>query len=270
MEHVEESPFLSSCRIECSLDRNNIFRVVGLVIGENHQLRNIQERAEGLVPEAGVDSFSFSEHPVTVVGFLDLDEGQGDAIHKAGDIGTETVVGLWILAGEFGCAMPMVSRWFVEVDEADTACGRQFMVECPSEVVVLGGLYDFRQAKVYLILADAWIYLRDGFSEHRDKNVGTWFEIILVYMVDICVSQPMKVNSRRDLNACVFIESFAHFPASPIFRALICCLDLSPFALWLEIQISIFSCLEIYSFPIGHIKVFTGIMYLYVALDVRS
>ena len=135
-EHIEERA--APCRggIERTLNRNNVLRVVFLVVREDHQLRDIQERAKCLIPESRIDSFAFSEHTLVVVGLLDFYERQGQSVYEAGDVWSEIVVRLGILARELRGAMPKVVIGIVEVYESHSTIRGYFLIELTAEVVV--------------------------------------------------------------------------------------------------------------------------------------
>ena len=120
-EHVEECPLLCVCRVERPLNGNNVLGIVFLIVGEYHQLRDVQERAKRLVAESRVDALAFGKHPLVVVGFLDFDKGKRKAIHKARNVRAKVVMRVRILARELGGAMPEVIVRIVEVYVSNAA-----------------------------------------------------------------------------------------------------------------------------------------------------
>jgi len=57
-EHIEESLFLCSATVECTLDWHSVIVVVFLVVGENHQLGEVEETPEATPTHALVDAIS--------------------------------------------------------------------------------------------------------------------------------------------------------------------------------------------------------------------
>lgn len=91
--------------------------VVGIlhVVGENHELGGVDEATKFRVLEASVDSISFRENAIAVVGLFHLDEGQGNAVDEEGDIGPEFFVA--ISTGEFSDNVEGVFREVLEIDD---------------------------------------------------------------------------------------------------------------------------------------------------------
>ena len=120
------------------MQRHTILGVVLLIVGEHHQLGDIQETAELLVSHALVHAVSFSQNAVLVVGNLHLDKSQWQAVHKASDIGTEIVAAVLVLASEFGGAMPIIVVRIVEVNNPQSTGRIDDLVELASQIVVVG------------------------------------------------------------------------------------------------------------------------------------
>ena len=122
-EYIEERLTLGNGGVERSLHRHDILRVVFLIVREDHQLRDIQERAKRLIAKTHVDALALRQHTVMIVRFFDLDKGKRKTIDEAGDIRAEIVLGVRVFAREFRRAVPEVVVGVVEVDNALAACG---------------------------------------------------------------------------------------------------------------------------------------------------
>ena len=57
--------------------------VVLHVVGEHHQLGDVEKTPEARIAAAGDDAVALGQHAFTVVGFLDLDEYQRQAVDAA-------------------------------------------------------------------------------------------------------------------------------------------------------------------------------------------
>jgi hypothetical protein len=100
-EAIEGGVSSCSSAIESSLDRNySPHRIVLHIIGENHQLRDVDKAPECLVGHSLVDSVSFSKNSIVIIRFLDFNEGKRKPIHKTSYVWTETVAGVRILTGK--------------------------------------------------------------------------------------------------------------------------------------------------------------------------
>ena len=75
-EHIEESLSLSRAAIECTLDRHTALIVVLLIVGEYHQLRNVEEAAEARLAHTGVYAFTLRQNTLMIIGLLHLDKSQ--------------------------------------------------------------------------------------------------------------------------------------------------------------------------------------------------
>ena len=120
-EDVEERPLPCGGCIKRTLNGNDILRIVLLIVREDHQLCDVQERPERLVAEARVDAFALCQHTVVIVRLLNLDECERQAVHKTSDVRSEIVVRVWVFTRELSGAMPEVVFGVVEIDESNAA-----------------------------------------------------------------------------------------------------------------------------------------------------
>ena len=57
-------------------NRDLAILIVLLVVGEDHQLGDVEEGTEGFIPHPGVDAATFSKYSLVVEGLFDLYEGK--------------------------------------------------------------------------------------------------------------------------------------------------------------------------------------------------
>ena len=112
-ETVERHVLASACAIESALDRHYSAACVVLhVVGEDHQLRDIDEAAESLVGESVlVHALALGKHTTGVIRFLHFNKAKWQAVHKQCDVGSELVFS--VLASELrGEMVNVVCRVF--------------------------------------------------------------------------------------------------------------------------------------------------------------
>ena len=118
-KYIEENLVAGGGGIESSLNGNNPFVVVLLIVGEDHQLRDIDEATEPLVFHPGLDAVLFGKNTFCVVRLFNLNEGKGEAIYKARDVGAEVVSAFLVLTGEFCGDVPLVVVWVGKIYQLD-------------------------------------------------------------------------------------------------------------------------------------------------------
>ena len=137
-ESIEEHLSLAHAGIESTLDRHTIVGIVLLVVGEDHQLSDIQKTAEIALAHTSMHAFAFCQHTLTVLWFLDLDMHQWQAVDKTGDIRAEVILSSLIGALQFDGAAPVVVLGIIKVDETTVGLVEQLVIELSTEVVVAG------------------------------------------------------------------------------------------------------------------------------------
>ena len=73
-KYIKESLFLCCAAVERTLYRHSVIIVVFLVVGENHQLCEVEETSEATPAHALVDALSLCKDSFMVVWLLDLDK----------------------------------------------------------------------------------------------------------------------------------------------------------------------------------------------------
>ena len=107
-ECTEECVFLACGCIECSRDRNYSIFVVLFIVREYHELSHIEERLEGTISHASVDSATLYKNTLIVVWLLHLNEYQRHTIDEDGYIWTEIVCGTIVFTCKLRGYMPLV------------------------------------------------------------------------------------------------------------------------------------------------------------------
>lgn len=97
--------------------------VIFLVVGEDHQLCDVEESSETTLAHPFVDAFSLCQNAVMVIWLFHFDKYQRESIDKAGDVRTEIVIGVLVFAWQFGGDVPVIVLWMVEVDELNAMIG---------------------------------------------------------------------------------------------------------------------------------------------------
>ena len=174
------------------MQRHTILGVVLLVVGEHHQLGDIQETTKLLVGHALVHAVSFGQNAVLVVGYLHLDKSQWQTVHKASDVGTEIVAAVLILASEFGGAMPIIVVRIVEVDDSQSTGRIDDLVKLASQIVVIGDTHQSVKQQINIFLRSVRIQFFHLPFEHISKDIG--LTIIVVNRRKIRIAQSHKVQ----------------------------------------------------------------------------
>ena len=118
------------------MNRNTVVVIIFLIIGENHQLRDVDKAPECLVGHSLVDSVSFSENSIVIIRFLDFNEGKRKPIHKTSYVWTETVTCVRILTGKFSGNVPLVIVGILEIDKFKTTVGREYGIELFAQIII--------------------------------------------------------------------------------------------------------------------------------------
>ena len=118
------------------MNRNTVVVIIFLIIGENHQLRDVDKAPECLVGHSLVDSVSFSENSIVIIRFLDFNEGKRKPIHKTSYVWTETVTGIRIFTGKFRGNVPLVIVSILEIDKLKTTVGREYGIELFAQIII--------------------------------------------------------------------------------------------------------------------------------------
>ena len=105
------------------MNRNTVVVIIFLIVGENHQLSDVDKASECPVGHSPVDSVSFSKNPVVIIRFLNFNEGKRKPIHKTSYVWTETVTSVRILTGKFRGNVPLVIVSILEIDKLKTTVG---------------------------------------------------------------------------------------------------------------------------------------------------
>lgn len=144
-EAVETRFVFRSRAIEYAFNRDNTaLGIVLHVVGENHQLRDIDKAAELFLREPFIiHPLAFDHHAAYVVRLLDLDKHEREPIDEQRNVGAETFIA--ILASEFRRAMVRVIFWVFKIDQAKRRIAGQALVELLAQIVVIQFLLDVRK-----------------------------------------------------------------------------------------------------------------------------
>ena len=136
-ETVERHVLASASAIKSALDRHYSAACVVLhVVGEDHQLRDIDEAAESFVGEAVlVHALALGKHTTGVIRFLHLNKDQRKTVDKECYIRSELV--LAVAAGELRREMVQVLLGMVEIYEFIRRHGNETMIERFAQIVIV-------------------------------------------------------------------------------------------------------------------------------------
>ena len=141
-EHIEESLSLSRAAIECTLDRHTALIVVLLIVGEYHQLRNVEEAAEARLAHSGVYAFTLRQNTLMIIGLLHLDKSQWHAIDETGDIRTEIVLRVFVFISKLRGNVPIVVVRIVKVNKFYSVIGRKHLIQLAPQIIIIGNVYN--------------------------------------------------------------------------------------------------------------------------------
>ena len=114
-EIVENGGVIGGAGIERTLNRLRRAILILHVVGEHHQLRDVDEAPKARVAAARDDAVALGQHAFPVVGFLDLDKRQRHAVDEQDDVGPELIV--TVLAGQLCDDMETVVVEVLEIDQ---------------------------------------------------------------------------------------------------------------------------------------------------------
>ena len=123
-EYIEEYLIAGCGGIEGTLNRDYPFVVVLLIVRKDHQLRNVDEATEPLVLHPGLYAVLLSKDTLSIVGLLDLNESEREAVNKTRDVGAEIVAAFLILTGEFCGDVPLVVVRVGKINQLNATDGR--------------------------------------------------------------------------------------------------------------------------------------------------
>ena len=123
-EYIEEDLIAGGGGVEGPLNRNNPFVVVLLIVGEDHQLRDVDEATEPLVLHPGLNAVLFGKDTLGIVGLLNLNESKRETVNKTRNVGAEVVAAFLILTGEFCGDVPLVVVRVGKINQLDATDGR--------------------------------------------------------------------------------------------------------------------------------------------------
>ena len=179
------------------MQRHTILCVVLLIVGEHHQLGDIQETAKFLVGHALVHPVALGQNAVLVVGNLHLNKCQWQTVHKASDVGAEIVAAVLILASEFGGAMPIIVVRIVEVNNPQSTGRINDLVKLASQIVVVSNTHQGVKQQINIFLQSVRIQFFNLPFEHIRKDIG--LTVIVVNRRKIRIAQSHKVQYGRYL-----------------------------------------------------------------------
>ena len=142
---VETRLVFRSRAIENAFNRDNTaLGIVLHVVGENHQLRDVDKAAELFLREAFVvHPLAFGHHAAYVVRLLDLDKHEREPVNEQRNVGAETFIA--ILASEFRRAMVRIVFRMFEINQAKRRIAGKALVELLAQIVVIQFLLDVRK-----------------------------------------------------------------------------------------------------------------------------
>ena len=144
-EAVETRFVFRSRAIEHAFNRDNTaLGIVLHVVGENHQLRDVDKTAELFLRKAlVVHPLAFGHHAAYVVRLLDLDKHEREPVDEQRNVGAEIFIA--VLASEFRRAMVRVVFWVFKIDQAKRRIAGQALVELLAQIVVIQFLLNVRK-----------------------------------------------------------------------------------------------------------------------------
>ena len=144
-EAVETRFVFRSRAIEHAFNRDNTaLGIVLHVVGENHQLRDVDKTAELFLREPLiVHPLAFGHHTAYVVRLLDLDKHEREPVDEQRNVGAETFIA--ILASEFRRAMVSVIFRVFKINQAKRRIAGQALVELLTQIIVIQFLLNVRK-----------------------------------------------------------------------------------------------------------------------------
>ena len=194
---VEHRRVVRRAGVERTLDRLRRAVFVLHVVGEHHQLRDVDEAPKFGITAARDDAMALGQHAFTVVGFLHLDKGQRHAVDEQGDVGPKLVV--TVFAGQFRNDVEAVVVEIFEVDQAGAGAFGEPVVKRFTKVLVIEQEFDVRQQAGNVIRTQFRIDAGDGFVEERWEDVGVDVPSG-VFQGQIAVTQPHQVQDAGDFD----------------------------------------------------------------------
>ena len=105
------------------------------VVGEDHQLRDVDKTPEFWIAAARDDAVALSQHAFAVIGLFDLDKRQRHAIDEQGDVWAELFIA--IFARQFGDHMEAVVLKIFKINQPNARALAQPVVKSLAKVFVI-------------------------------------------------------------------------------------------------------------------------------------
>ena len=120
-----EEYIISRCSsIKGTLYRNYSLVIILLIVGKNHQLRDIDESAKSFIPHSNINTFLLRHYPFRIIWFFHLNKSDGKTIYKTSYIWSKIIASLFIFTSKFGRYVPVVIVGVLIVNELYPAIRR--------------------------------------------------------------------------------------------------------------------------------------------------
>ena len=214
-EAVETRFVFRSRAIEHAFNRDNAaLGIVLHVVGENHQLRDVDKAAELFLREAlVVHPLAFGHHAAYVIRLLDLDKHERKPIDEQRNVGAKTFIA--ILATKFRRAMVRVVFRMFEINQAKRRVAGQTLVELLAQIVVIQFLLNVRKHALRRN-SRSRIQLLELLRKNIYKDVRLWVVgnrrrcARLRNFSQIRIADASQMLNRSQLNACRFRKKTRH------------------------------------------------------------
>ena len=189
--------------VERALHRLGLAVVVLHVVGERHQLDQVEEVTELRVGMAAGHALALLQHSARVHGLLDLDERQWHAVDQQGDVGTEFV--LAIDERQLGDDMPAVVGQVFEIEQAHSAARGQQLVEDAAEILARQRQLDLVDQGRDVRTLQRGVDAQDGVGKDLGEQVVARIPLRGLQR-QVAVAQPCQMQQRGNLDPGIFVE----------------------------------------------------------------
>ena len=158
------------------------------VVGEHHQLCDVDETTEAGIPETGDDTVAFGQNPFAIVWFLDFNEEKGHTVDQQGDIRPEFIV--TILVGQFGDDMEAVVGKISKVNQPDGGAFSEPFIKSLAEILIVEQEPHISQQALDVVTLNTGIDACNGCGEQLREDVG--------FLIPFCMFEGEIVVAKPD------------------------------------------------------------------------
>ncbi len=200
---VENRGIVRWAGVEGSL--NGLRRAVFIlhVVGEHHQLCDVDETTEAWIPAARDDTVALGQNPFAIVWLLHFNEEKGHTVDQQGDIGPELVITVFV--GQFGDDMKAVVGEIGKVNQPDGGAFREPFIKSLAEIFIVEQEADIGQQALDIVIINAGVDPGYGGREELREDVALFIPFGTPEG-EVLVTKPDQMQNAGYFDSRIFTE----------------------------------------------------------------